>query len=395
MGDNYPMHSPGFEDGDGTLLSHFAEDVKIGGAVVPPLFQNSLFLFDRTEDLLDALSGHQEDGRYIYSRSGNPTVEVIERKLAALEGTDACKFTGGGISAITLALSNELESGAHVVMVDTAYSPARSYLGFMARFGVSNTLVEGSSVEEVLDAVRPETRVIYLESPSSMLFRMQDVPVIAKAARHKGIVTMFDNTYNTPLYMNPASFGIDVVLHSASKYLGGHSDLNGGAICTDSARMARIAKGELSYYAGLMHPFTAWLVLRGMRTLKVRIQQHERTANEIASWLEQRPEVDRVHHVSLSSYPQRDLYRKLLRGSTGLFSFEPKVQDRDRIMGFCDALRLFGRGISWGGFESLVVPVQVRSESDEKRWLIRLFCGLEEVADLRKDLENALAHIAV
>ncbi len=388
------MHSDESQDGEGTLLSHFAEEEKIKGAVVPPLFQNSLFLFDKTEDLLTALSDHHEGEPFVYSRTDNPTVEIIERKLAALEGTDRCKFTGGGISAISLALSSELKSGGHAIMVDTAYGPSRSYLKFMAKFGVSHTLVEGSCLEEVADAIRPETQVIYLESPSSLLFRLQDVPAIAKIAREKGIATILDNTYNTPLHMRPAEFGVDIVVHSASKYLGGHSDLNGGAICADANRISRITQGELNFYAGLIHPFTAWLVLRGMRTLKVRIKQHEQTANELAAWLEDRPEVERVHHVSLPSYPQRDLYRKLLKGSTGLFSFEPKMQAPDRVLAFCDALRLFGRGISWGGFESLVVPLKTTvTPSKERRWVIRLFCGLEEPEDLRRDLEQALRAI--
>jgi cystathionine gamma-lyase len=243
-----------------------------------------------------------------------------------------------------------------------------------------------------VDEIRPETRVIYLESPSSLLFRMQDVPRITKIAREKGITTIFDNTYNTPIHMRPAEFGIDIVLHSGSKYLGGHSDINAGAICTDAARMKAIARNELSYYAALLHPFSAWLMLRGMRTLKVRLKEHEATANDVAAWLEDRPEVERVHHISLPSYPQRELYQLMMTGSSGLFSFEPKVQDRVRVLAFCDALKLFGRGISWGGFESLVVPIEMPiSLGREKRWVIRLFCGLEGADELREDIEQALA----
>jgi cystathionine beta-lyase len=382
-------------DGFDTILAHLGEEEKILGAVVPPIFQNSLFLFEHAEDLLANLMEPHEGPPYVYSRAGNPTVRVVEEKLAALEGTEGCKITGGGVSAITVALAGELEAGSHVVIVDTAYAPARSYLKHMAKYGVSHTLVEGSCVEEIVDAIRPETKVIYLESPSSLLFRMQDVPEITKVAREKKITTIFDNTYSTPLYMRPAEFGVDIVVHSASKYLGGHSDINAGAICTDAKRMDKIVRNELSYYAALLHPFSAWLMLRGMRTLSLRVKQHEKTANHIAAWLEDRSEIAKVHHVSLPSYPQKDLYRKLMTGSTGLFSIEPVVQERERVTAFCDALRLFGRGISWGGFESLVVPLEATiTPSKEKRWIIRLFCGLEDVEDLGRDLEQALAHLA-
>ena len=389
------MHPAEPDYGFDTLLSHYGEEEKILGAVVPPLFQNSLFLFDSSEELLANLMDAHEGPPYVYSRAGNPTVRVVEQKLAALEGTDGCKVTGGGISAITVALSSELEGGAHVVIVDTAYAPARTYLKFMSKFGVTYTTVDGSCAEEVIGAIRPETKVIYLESPSSLLFRMQDIPEITKIAREKKITTIFDNTYNTPLHMRPAEFGIDVVVHSASKYLGGHSDINAGAICTDAKRMGRIVTNELSHYAALLHPFSAWLMLRGMRTLSLRVKQHEKTANQIAGWLEARPEIAKVHHVSLPSYPQKDLYHKLMTGSSGLFSIEPVVQEREKVMAFCDALKLFGRGISWGGFESLVVCLQLPlGPTNEKRWIIRLFCGLEDPEDLRRDLEQALSHLA-
>lgn len=390
------MHPGEFEESVESILAHYAEEEKIEGAVVPPIFQNSLFLFDRAEDLLRHLTEYHEGPPYTYSRSGNPTTRVVERKLAALEGTEGCKVTGGGIGAISVALSSELQAGAHAIIVDTAYGPARSYLKFLSKFGVSSTLVEGSCFEEIADQIRPETRVIYLESPSSLLFRMQDVPRLTKIAREKGITTIFDNTYNTPIHMRPAQFGIDIVLHSASKYLGGHSDINAGAICTDEARLKAISRNELGFYAALLHPFSAWLMLRGMRTLKIRLKQHEATANEVAAWLEDRPEVDRVHHISLPSYPQRELYQLMMTGSSGLFSFEPKVQERGRVMAFCDSLKTFGRGISWGGFESLVVPIETPiTPGKDKRWVIRLFCGLETSRELIADIEQALTHLAV
>jgi cystathionine beta-lyase/cystathionine gamma-synthase len=385
------VHSPegGFEVDH--ILTHLAEEEKLHGAVVPPIFQNSLFVYEKTEDLLGAMSGSLEGPPFFYSKLANPTVQIAERKLAALEGSEGAKLTGGGIGAISIALSSELEAGAHAVIVESAYGPTRSYLAYMRKFGVTFTGVEGGDVQGVLDAIRPETKAIYLESPSSLIFRLQDVPAITKVAREKKITTLFDNTYNTPIHMRPLEFGIDIVLHSASKYIGGHSDINAGVICTDRNRLDRIVRNEINHYSNLLHPFSAWLLLRGMRTLKLRLAQHEVAANYLAAWLDNCPEVDQVHHISLPNFPQRDLYLKLMTGSGGLFSFEPRNQERSAVMAFCDALQVFQRGISWGGFESLVVPSQVATAaSHEKRWFIRLFCGLEDPEELRKDVEAAL-----
>ncbi len=377
-----------------TILSHFGEEHKPHGAVVPPIFQNSLFLHETTEELFAAMSGNWDGPPYFYSKIANPTVDVVEKKLAALEGTDRAKVIGGGIGAISVALASELEAGAHAIVIESAYGPTRSYLAYLARFGVTYTCVEGGNTQEVLDAIRPETRVIYLESPSSMLFRLQDVPAITKVAREKGITTMFDNTYNTPLHMKPAEFGIDIVCHSASKYLGGHSDINAGVICADNARIDKILRNEINYYSNILHPFSSWLLLRGLRTLKVRLTQHELAANYVAEWISHCPQVERTHHISLPCFPQRDLFQKLMTGSGGLFSFEPKNQDRAAIFAFCDAITLFGRGISWGGFESLVVPGLIPATATEKaHWVIRLFCGLEDPEDLRQDLQSALPHL--
>ena len=377
------------------ILSHLGEEEKLLGAVTPPIFQNSLFVHESAESLLNTMA-HSIDGPpYFYSKIANPTVQIVEKKLAALDGMESCKVTGGGIGAISIALSSELESGAHAVVVESAYGPTRGYLSYMEKFGVSWTGVDGADPEEVMDSVKPETKLIFMESPSSLLFQLQDVPAITKYAREKGITTFFDNTYNTSLHMRPAEFGVDVVIQSASKYLGGHSDLNAGVICSDENRMGRIVRNEISHYANLLHPFSAWLLLRGLRTLKLRLTQHEAAANQVAQWLCARPEVERLHHISLPSFPQRDLYQKLMSGSGGLFSFEPVNQEESAVMAFCNALQVFQRGISWGGFESLVVPSLTPTPwGKSKSWVIRLFCGLEDPEQLRQDVEAALIHLA-
>lgn len=376
--------------GFGTLLAHYGEDVKLEGAVIPPIFQNSLFVFEHAEDLFASMKS-VHGAPYHYSRVSNPTLDIVENKLARLEGTEACKLVGSGMAALTSALIANVESGSHMVILDTAYGPVRGDLAnYLSKFGVSMTLVDGRDADEVIDAFRPETTVVYLEAPSSILMRLQDVDAITQETRRRNIVSVFDNTYNTPLHFQPAAHGIDLVCHSATKYLAGHSDMTAGVICGTRERIDSITRREVNVFGNILHPFQAWLLHRGMRSLKVRIKAHEVTANAVAAYLESLPEIEVVHHVSLASYAQRELYQRMLSGSGGLLSFEPKVQERERVMAFCDSLKLFARGVSWGGFESLVVPIHMRTTKEpEPRWVIRLYCGLEEPEDLIRDIKQA------
>ena len=318
MGKDMDAHGP--ELAPDTRIVHLGEGDPILGAAAPPLFQTSTFLFETVEGLFDAMAERPAGPPYSYSKTGNPSLDLAERKIASLEGMDACKLVGCGNAALSMTIMAHTEAGSHVVLPDTAYFPVRHLLGdVLARYGVAHTLVDGRRIEDFADAVRPETTLIYLEAPSSMMMRMQDVPAVAKMAREKGIATMIDNTYNTPLHFNPAAHGVDVVCHSVTKYLGGHSDLTAGAILTDAARMDRIVRGEVNAF-GAASPFVGWLVTRGLRTLSLRVKRVEATANAVAAWLEGRPEVARVHHLGLDSYPQRELVQTLLRGTTGLFS---------------------------------------------------------------------------
>ncbi|RYG35931.1 PLP-dependent transferase [bacterium] len=378
--------------GLGTRLAHLGEENIPNGAVVPPIFQNSLFTFDTVAELMDAMIRQPNGPAHHYSRISNPTLEVAERKIADLEGAEACKVLGCGMAAIANAILSVVQSGSHVIIPDTAYYPARVFVErYLARFGVTHTYVSGMSTEEIFDAIRPETALIYLEAPTSALFRMQDIPAITKVAREKGISTIIDNTYATPLFMQPLALGVDIVCHSATKYMGGHSDVTAGAICTSNERMDRIVREEIVLMGNILHPFPAWLLTRGLRTLELRLKRHEATGNAVAGWLETRPEIERVHHISLASYPQRDLYQSLMKGSGGLFSFEPKEQSKEKVWAFCDALNLFQRGISWGGHESLVVPLLAHpADYVEAHWVIRLYTGLEEPEDLIRDIESAL-----
>lgn len=387
------MDSPDL--GLNTQLAHFGEDEKVLGAVVPPIFQSSLFVFDTYEDFCSGIYERPEGPPYHYSRIGNPSVHVAEKKIAQIEGTDGCKLCSTGQAAITLAIMSSVQKGAHVIAVGTCYGPTRYLLEeYLPKFGVTATFVTGLSTEEIFDAIQSETTMVYLESPSSIIFRLQEVEIIARHCREKGITTMIDNTYCTPVFCNPAKLGIDIVLHSATKFMGGHSDLTAGAICTNSARLEKLIRGEINLLGSLLAPFPAWLLTRGLRTLGIRMQRHQQTGNIVASWLEGQPQVERIFHVGLESYPQRELFLRQMRGSTSLFTFEPKCQEKAKIAAFANRLQLFQIGVSWGGFESLVVPLEMKPDDwTESRWLIRFFCGLEEPEDLIADIKQALVEL--
>ena len=376
-----------------TLLQHYGEEEKIKGAVTPPIFQNSLFVFDDSRELAGYLSDPTIDDPAVYSRISNPTLEVVEKKMAMLEGTESAKVFSAGMMAITAGAMSTLEQGAHVVAIDTNYGPTVSLFGeYLPRFGVTTTFVDGRNTDELIEAIKPETKLVYLESPSSAFFRLQDLEAIAAECRKRGIATMCDNSYSTPILQQPSKFGIDMVVHSASKYLGGHSDITAGVLCASRDRISTLFKpaGELPLLTGSLAPFSAWLLHRGLRTLQLRVRAHEASANRVAEWLSENPGVDVVHHPSLPGYAQRDLFLKQMRGSGGLFSFEPKRQDQEKTFDFVNALQIFQRGVSWGGYESLVVPM-LRQPMDyvEPRNVIRLYCGLEDPDDLITDLERA------
>ncbi|MCX7798926.1 MAG: PLP-dependent aspartate aminotransferase family protein [Fimbriimonadales bacterium] len=378
-----------------TLIQHYMEEDPPEGAPSFPLFQNSNFLYATHERFVDAFSNLSGQSPYIYSRVGNPTVDLLERKIAKLEGAEACRATSAGIAAISAVLMDAAEPGAHIVAEEFCYGSVRQMCDeVLSKMGVTLTLVDGRDTQAVFDAVRPETKLIYLESPSSMVFHLQDIRAIAEFARKRGIRTAIDNTYATPLHQRPIELGVDLVIHSCSKYLGGHSDLIGGAICGRREDIDRISRGQIHLWGNIMAPFPAWLVLRGMRTLGVRLRQHESTALGLASWLESRPEVDRVLHPGLESNPQRELFLRQMQGSGGLFSFVPRVQEEKPLIRFLDALRLFRKGVSWGGFESLAILAKVAPSWEPAGfWLVRLFAGLEDEEDLRTDLERALEEI--
>ena len=294
------------------ICAHLGDDYdRYLGAIVPPLFQNTLFT-----------RKHEEHG-YSYSRINNPTIEILEKKLAALEHAPAARVFASGMAAITATLSSLLHSGGHVLALRSAYHPVIGFLDTeMKKYGVEVTYLERFTPEEIERSLRPNTRVFYLESPSSNIFRVLPLREIAAQAHACGAVTVIDNTWATPLYQKPLELGIDYSIHSATKYLGGHSDIIGGVLVSkDETLMKRIREQERALYGGIIGPMEAWLVIRGIRTLPARLAIHQENAMKVASYLEQHPKVKQVFYTGLKSNPQRELIEKQQIGHTGLLSF--------------------------------------------------------------------------
>jgi len=241
-----------------------------------------------------------------------------------------------------------------------------------------------------MQAARPETKLAVLESPSSFLFLLQDLEAISSWAKPLGITTMIDNSYATPIRQQPAKFGIDIVCHSATKYLGGHSDVVAGALCCSKERMIELLQNEVALFGGTLHPFGAWQILRGIRTLPIKVKAVAETADQVASWVRQQAWVSETIHVGFDDFAQRELRDQQMSGWTGLFSFIPTCQDQGQVTKFLEALSLFQLGVSWGGHESLAVALPHSSLlRPETTWVVRLYCGLEHPGDLIKDIQQA------
>jgi cystathionine beta-lyase/cystathionine gamma-synthase len=269
---------------------------------------------------------------------------------------------------------------------------------WLPRFGVSVTFVDGTRVAHFEEALRPETRVIYLESPNSFTFEMQDIAAVAELAKARGIVTMIDNSYASPLYQQPLAMGIDLVLHSASKYFGGHSDLVAGVVCGSTARMQRIFAGEYMTFGAIIAPFNAWLLLRGLRTLPLRLERSGQTARQVMAYLENHPQVQKIIYPLLPSHPQYELARKQMKGAGGLFTVALRTDSVEQVEAFCNHLKRFLLAVSWGGHESLVFPACASYDPKTAGKgaafnLVRLYVGLEEPEVLIADLEGAFRQV--
>jgi cystathionine beta-lyase/cystathionine gamma-synthase len=366
--------------------------------MAPPIVQTSLFSYPTFQDLVDGLA--EERRHPVYTRGSNPTSEAAERKIAALERGEACKTFASGMAAICAVMLTYLRSGDHVLFLNQVYGPTLQLARLLERLGIEHDVEPELDAGDLEAALRPETRLVWMESPGTMTFRMLDVPAIAAVCRERGILTCMDNSWSTPLFQKPLTVGIDIVVHSATKYLAGHSDLVAGAAVTSQALMdALFAKGYM-LGGGILAPFDAWLLYRGIRSLPVRLARHETDALRVASFLRDHPAVRRVHHPALEEGEEGELARRQLAGTTGLFSFELSRGDFEAVRTVLDGLRHVRLGVSWGGVESLAIsPENGRNGARLEarglpRGLIRLSIGLEGADLLIEDLDQALARVA-
>jgi cystathionine beta-lyase/cystathionine gamma-synthase len=362
--------------------------------VSPPIYQTSNFYFHTVEQFRTAITTEREN--WIYSRGNNPTTNLLCRKLAALEGAEDALVFGSGMAAISAAILANVKTGDHIVSVRSPYSWTDTLMNrnILPKFGIEVTMVNGSNFEEITNAVKSNTTVIYLESPNSWTFELQDLEATGKYAREKGITTIIDNSYSTPLFQQPISFGIDLVVHTASKYMGGHSDIVAGVCCGSKARIDAIFQNEFLTLGGIMSPMNAWLILRGLRTLPLRMDRVSGSTEQVISYLSAHPKVRKVYYPFHPSHSQFELARKQMKKGSGLFTIQTVTEDTEAIERFCNALTYWRMAVSWGGFESLIIPscTFVRSGlySSLPANLIRFSVGLEEPDSLISDLKKCL-----
>lgn len=373
------------------ILHHLGEENMPFGSVTPPIFQTSIFQFDSFDKFKEALSNEEEN--YLYTRGNNPTVNIVEEKIAALEHGQRAKLFASGIAAISSGIMAFLKSNDHVVCVEDSYSWTKTLLEkYLKRFGISHTYVDGSDIEEIYSAVRPNTKVIYLESPTTFTFKIQDLENISAFAKKYGIKTIIDNTWATPYFQNPLDFGIDLVVHSSSKYFGGHSDVVAGVIVGSKKDISHIFNTEFLNIGAVPDPFASWLILRGLRTLHIRMERHFQSTMKIIDYLSHHPAVEKINYPFYKDNPQLALAKKQMRGGSGLFSIKLATKRVEDVKTFTDNLRIFKRAVSWGGYESLIVPYAVshKNLSEDNISIVRIHVGLEDPEILIDDLERSL-----
>lgn len=370
-----------------TICQHTGEDYSHLGAVVPPLFQNSLFTYKSAAEFCSRIENWET---WDYTRVNNPTLEVAQKKIASLEEAGACRLFGSGMAAISATVMNAVHASEHVVCTSAAYGPTKALLrDYLPQYGITTTFVDGTDLQEIEQAIQPNTKLIFMESPGTFLFAIQDIEAICRLARSRNILTAIDNSCATPYFQKPCRFGVDYVVHTVTKYLGGHSDIVAGAVCGSSERIRDLVWKEGLLLGAVCDPFAGWLLTRSLRTLAIRMERHQASGIEIASMLEKHPKVERVYYPGLETHPGQNLIKKQMSGVSGLMTMTPKFQTDSAVFAFCENLRLFQIGCSWGGHESLAIPV--KSDADPTTWHVRLSIGLESANDLAADLSDRLA----
>jgi len=365
--------------------------------VNPPVWRGSTHLYDDVAHLRDGLKSN-DDGQFFYGRRGSPTQWSLAEALTEMEpGATGTMLYPSGVAAISCSLLAVLRPGDEVLLTDSSYDPSRSFADtFLKRMGIAARYYDPLVGSGIASLFGSNTKAVLMESPGSLTFEVQDVPAICEAAQATGIVTLLDNTWATSRFFPALKHGVDIAITAATKYIVGHSDVMMGAVTTHDRYWTRLRR-TAQQLGQVVSPDDAYLAARGLRTLEVRLRQHEASALKIAHWLKQRPEVGLVLHPALTDCPGHEIWKRDFKGSSGLFSFQLKDGDDPSRAAFIDALKLFGIGYSWGGFESLALPVDPQKHRTATDWtasgtLVRLNIGLEDPDDLIADLAKAFEY---
>ena len=380
-----------------TIIASTGRDKKYThGAINTPVYHASTLTFDTVKEMKQE-QGELHTGGLTYGRRGNPTTYALEQAMCDLEGADCCYLYPSGLAAISGAILSFASAGDHILMADGVYGPTRNLVDKMLnRLGIETTFYDPMIGADIAALIRDNTKIIFTESPCSITMEIQDIPAIAKAAHARDVLVMMDNTWGTPLHFNAFDHGVDFSIHALTKYIVGHSDAMVGCVTTRAEHSHQLC--DMSYQMGYcVSPDDAFLALRGLRTLKIRLKQHEENALKIAKWLEGRPEVDHVRHPAYPSCPGHEIWKRDFTGANGLFSFVLKAGHERATTALMEGMEHFKMGYSWGGYESLILTYNgIKNLRSATGWdasgpLIRLHIGLEDVDDLIADLEKGFA----
>lgn len=380
------------------ILNHLGEDREnYYNAVSPPVIQTSNFCFKTVEKMRTCLQKELEAP--FYTRGYNPTVAILRKKIAALEKAEDALVFGSGSAAIAAAVMSSVKGGEHIVCVAKPYSWTNKLMNtLLLKYGVETTMVDGNSVENFEKAIQANTQLIYLESPNSWTFELQDIESVCRLAKKKNIITIIDNSYSSPLFQQPISLGADIVVHSASKYLSGHSDLVAGVLCGKKEKIKKIFESELMTLGAIISPHDAWLLLKGLRTLPLRMERSASSGKQVAEYLQNHPKVEKIYYPFSKNNPQYELAKKQMSDCGGMFSVLLKAETMKQVENFCNNAGRFLLACSWGGYESLIFPACVlynsqnyNSSGNYLPWnLVRIYIGHEEPELLISNLREAL-----
>ena len=381
------------------IINELAEDREnYFNAIAPPIVQTSNFSFDTVDAMRNALA--DEYAAFLYSRGNNPTVDILCKKLAALDGAEDCLVLNSGAAAIFASVLANVKAGDHIVSVEKPYTWAQKMFNdILPRFGITTTYIDGRYIENFERAILPNTTVIYLESPNSWDYALQDLKAVAELAHSENIVTICDNSYCSPIYQRPIAYGIDIVIQSATKYISGHSDTVAGVLSGSKKMIEKIFNSEYMNIGSGIQPFNAWLLIRGLRTLPVRLERISITTRQMITFLKQHPKVEKVIFPFDEGFPQYELAKQQMTGACGLLTFIIKAGSIQQVEKFCETLQHILMAVSWGGHESLIIPKAAGIKPGEfdaankEHRMLRMYVGLEDADYLIKDLEQAFTAI--